>query len=62
MTDLVKRSRFYGAIDTGKWASHDLAIKAVMTPEKLTAAEQRRWVLMCTALEIPHDVGLEESS
>lgn len=56
--DLVERSRFYGKIDTGKWPNHNLAIKAVMHPEELTAAEQRRWVLMCTELEIPHDVGL----
>lgn len=57
--DLVERSRFYGKIDTGKWPNHRLAIKAVMDPESLSAAEQRRWVLMCTELKIPHDVGLK---
>lgn len=58
MTDLVERSRFYGKIDTGRWPNHALAIKAVMSPEKLSKPEQRRWETMCAGLGIRHDVGL----
>lgn len=56
---MAERSRFYGKIDTNKWPDHRLAIKAVMTPDELNASEQRRWVRMCTDLQIPHDVGLD---
>jgi hypothetical protein len=56
--DLVERSRFYGKVDTGLWPNYGLMLKAVRTPEDLTAAEQRKWVLMCTKLEIQHDVGI----
>lgn len=58
MTDLAERSRFYGKYDTGIWPNHALMTRAVMTPDKLSAAEKRRWERMCADLDIDPNVGL----
>lgn len=36
----------FGAVDTGEWDDPELAGKAVVTPDLLSAAERTRWLKM----------------